>query len=171
MQWCFVFIVNRWRKIYRSSIARHSGLFKCLTVRTSLYLNCSGFARGRGWAHVELTDTLFDRFSVSPHPLTACRHFSGLIASSACAHKILGHADDVSKSLGWNDLTFPVLCFSGDWQICDWRYWRSATMQRTIPAAFECNWGTLDEGQWYGERELERWSLQQQRQRHKLRIW
>ena len=90
---------NKMYKLKRS-IARYSGLFKCLTARTSLFLKCSGFARGRGWAHVELTDTLFDHFSVSPHSLTACRHFSGLIASSACAHKILGHADDVSKLLG-----------------------------------------------------------------------
>ena len=36
-------------------------------------------------------------------------HFNGFIASSACGHKNMEHADDVSKFLGWNCVTLLAI--------------------------------------------------------------
>ena len=38
-------------------------------------------------------------------------HFNGFMTSSVCVHEIMEHADDVSKLVGWSNVTVTLCLF------------------------------------------------------------
>ena len=54
------------------------------------------------------SDIILSNLSFSKSIESLHMHFNDFIAPSACVHKIMEHADDLSKMLNWNYVTLLV---------------------------------------------------------------